>query len=133
MRLSILSDEFTVCKLPEGERMPQAQWCFSGITHEEQSLVCPTAMVPAHTLAREDGWRGFYVDEGTLDFNLIGILAEISGILARAKVGIFGSVYLQHRLYFCKAAGDCDSGAFGRGIFVFCAQIEEVRLNKPEK
>ena len=89
MRLSILSDEFTVCKLPEGERMPQAQWCFSGITHEEQSLVCPTAMVPAHTLAREDGWRGFYVDEGTLDFNLIGILAEISGILARAKVGIF--------------------------------------------
>ncbi len=51
--------------------------------------MCPTAMVPAHTLAREDGWRGFYVDEGTLDFNLIGILADISGILARAKVGIF--------------------------------------------
>lgn len=89
MRLSILSDEFTVCKLPEGERMPQAQWCFSGITQAERSLVCPTAMVSAHTLAREDGWRGFYVDEGMLDFNLIGILADISGILARAKVGIF--------------------------------------------
>ena len=89
MRLSILSDEFTVCKLPEGEQIPQEQWCFSGITHEERSLVCPTVVVPAHTLAREDGWRGFYVDEGALDFSLIGILADISGILAKAKVGIF--------------------------------------------
>ena len=89
MKLSILSDDFTVCKLPEGETMPQEQWCFSGITHNERSLVCPTEMVPAHTLAREDGWRGFYVDEGALDFNLIGILADISRILAKAKVGIF--------------------------------------------
>ena len=46
-------------------------------------------MVPEHTLAREDGWRGFYVDEGTLDFSLIGILADISRVLAQAKVGIF--------------------------------------------
>ena len=89
MRLSILSRDFTVCKLPEGERIPQEQWCFSGITANERSLVCPTEMVPARTLAREDGWRGFYVDEGTLDFSLIGILADISRILAQAKVGIF--------------------------------------------
>lgn len=89
MKLSILPERFTVCKLPEGERMPQEKWCFTGITHRERSLVCPTAIVPAHTLAREDGWRGFYVDEGTLDFSLIGILAEISRVLAQAKVGIF--------------------------------------------
>ena len=89
MKLSLIADDFTVCKLPEGERLPQEKWCFSGMTHNERSLVCPTAMVSVHTLAREDGWRGFYVDEGTLDFNLIGILADISRILARAKVGIF--------------------------------------------
>lgn len=89
MKLSLIADDFTVCKLPEGEMLPQEKWCFSGMTHNERSLVCPTAMVPVHTLAREDGWRGFYVDEGTLDFNLIGILADISRILARAKVGIF--------------------------------------------
>ncbi len=89
MKLSILPDGFTVCKLPEGERMPQETWCFTGVTQQERSLVCPTAMVPERTLAREDGWRGFYVDEGILDFSLIGILADISRVLAQAKVGIF--------------------------------------------
>lgn len=89
MKLSILRDDFSVCKLPEGERMPQETWYFTGVTQQERSLVCPTAMVPERTLAREDGWRGFYVDEGTLDFSLIGILADISRVLAQAKVGIF--------------------------------------------
>ncbi len=89
MKLSILPDAFSVCKLPEGERMPQEKWCFTGIAHRERSLVCPTRMVPANTLAREDGWRGFYVDEGILDFSLIGILADIFRVLAQAKVGIF--------------------------------------------
>lgn len=89
MKLSLIADDFTVCKLPEGERLPQEKWCFTGITPNERSLVCPTALVPKQTLTREDGWRGFYVDEGTLDFGLIGILADISGILAQAKVGIF--------------------------------------------
>ncbi len=89
MKLSILPEAFSVCKLPEGERMPQEKWCFTGITHRERSLVCLTRMVPANTLAREDGWRGFYVDEGILDFSLIGILADISRVLAQAKVGIF--------------------------------------------
>lgn len=89
MKLSILPNEFSVCRLPEGERMPQEKWCFTGITHQERSLVCPTGMVPANTLAREDDWRGFYVDEGILDFSFIGILADISRVLAQAKVGIF--------------------------------------------
>ena len=89
MKLSILPGAFTVCKLPEGEGMPQEKWCFTGITHEERSLVCPTEIIPAHTVAREDGWRGFYVDEGPMDFSLIGILADISRVLAQAKVGIF--------------------------------------------
>lgn len=89
MRLSLIADDFTVCKLPEGEEFPQEKWCFTGITPNERSLVCPTALVPKQTLTRENGWRGFYIDEGTLDFSLIGILADISRILAQAKVGIF--------------------------------------------
>lgn len=39
-------------------------------------------------MKQEDGWCGFRV-EGTLDFSLIGILAEISAILAGADIGIF--------------------------------------------
>ena len=36
--------------------------------------------------AREDGWKGFYI-EGVLDFSLIGILSNISGILAGEGIG----------------------------------------------
>ena len=89
MLLSVLPEEFTVCKLPDGERFPEGKWCFTGVTQEERSLVCPTRLVQARTTAREDGWRSFYVNEGALDFGLIGILADISHVLAEARVGIF--------------------------------------------
>ena len=35
-----------------------------------------------------DGWRTFRI-EGVLDFSLIGILSEISKVLAENKIGIF--------------------------------------------
>lgn len=89
MKLKVLSESFTVCKLRNaGEIDLTREFCFVGKTDEELSLVCPTEEVPKHTLAREDGWRGFRI-EGVLDFSLIGILAKISGILAEAKIGIF--------------------------------------------
>ena len=44
--------------------------------------------VPANTTEREDGWRAFRI-QGVLDFSLIGILADISRILAENKIGIF--------------------------------------------
>ena len=51
-------------------------------------MVCPTHQVPAHTLHREDGWRGLYID-GILDFSLIGILSKLSAVLAASQVGLF--------------------------------------------
>ena len=67
--------------LPEG-------LCFFARTDEEISLVCETAHVPENTTAREDGWRAMRV-VGELDFSLVGILARISDVLAREKIGIF--------------------------------------------
>ena len=61
---------------------------FIGKTDEELSLVCKTGSTPAETTERDDGWRGFRI-QGVLDFSLIGILSEISGVLARNKIGIF--------------------------------------------
>ena len=52
------------------------------------SLVCETEYVPVWTEAREDGWRAFHI-QGVLDFSMIGILSELSGILAKARIGIF--------------------------------------------
>ena len=65
-----------------------ASFFFIGKTDEELSLVCETADAPANALEREDGWRGFRI-EGTLDFSLIGILSNISGVLADNGIGIF--------------------------------------------
>ena len=89
MTIEIMDERFTVCKV---ESVPQEllddRFCFVGKTDKELSLVCRTDLVPAQTLAREDGWRGMRVT-GTLDFSLIGILAEISSILAENRIGIF--------------------------------------------
>ena len=39
-------------------------------------------------IGKTDGWRGFRI-QGVLDFSLIGILSELSGILAEHEIGIF--------------------------------------------
>lgn len=89
MRLIRLPYSLSVCKVEKlDESIIKAQFFFLGRTSDEISLVCCTEDVPADTLAREDGWRGFYID-GVLDFSLIGILSKVSGILADAKIGIF--------------------------------------------
>ena len=89
MKLQKLPWALTVCKLDSAERIDlNAGFYFIGRTEEEISLVCRTECVPAGTVAREDGWRGFRI-EGTLDFSLIGILSPITAILAENKIGIF--------------------------------------------
>ena len=89
MKLQKLPWALTVCKLDSAERIDlNAGFYFIGRTEEEISLVCRTECVPAGTVVREDGWRGFRI-EGTLDFSLIGILSPITAILAENKIGIF--------------------------------------------
>jgi hypothetical protein len=61
---------------------------FIGRTDEEISLVCRTEHVPAGVKDREDGWRCFRI-QGVLDFSLVGILADLSRILAENMIGIF--------------------------------------------
>ena len=89
MKLQKLPYDLTVCKvakLPDFDQ--EAEFFFVGKTDEELSVVCQAKDVPACTVARSDGWRGFRI-EGTLDFSLIGILSKLSTILAENKIGIF--------------------------------------------
>ena len=89
MIIQTIDEEFSVCKVADyGGIDLSAPFVFTGSTDEEKSLVCPVRLVPDNTLDREDGWRAFRI-EGTLDFSLIGILADLSRILAEGKVGIF--------------------------------------------
>ncbi|WP_034450654.1 ACT domain-containing protein [Butyrivibrio sp. AE2032] len=89
MTLERLPYQFTVCKLRSANDMDLSkEFCFTGRTDEEISLVCKTCDVPSETEVRDDGWKGFRIT-GILDFSLIGILSKIASILAENKIGIF--------------------------------------------
>ena len=89
MNLNILDIEFSICKVSDYSQLDiSGEFIFTGRTDEENSLVCPTACVPANTLQRDDGWKAFRI-QGILDLSLTGILSRISGILAEEKIGIF--------------------------------------------
>ena len=88
-KIKKLPYDLTVCKVADISAAGlNDEFFFVGKTDEEISLVCKTSAVPASTIAREDGWKGFRI-EGVLDFSLIGILSKISTILAENKIGIF--------------------------------------------
>lgn len=90
LKLKSLPLDLTICKLATLDQLDlSAGFFFVARTDEEISLVCETARVPENTLAREDGWRAFRVEEGPLDFSLVGILSRISAVLAENQIGIF--------------------------------------------
>ena len=89
IQLESLDYRFSVCKVTDYSGIDLTQpFCFTGTTDEENSLVCPEALVPDNTTDRDDGWKGFRII-GQLDFSLIGILAGISKVLASNGIGIF--------------------------------------------
>ena len=89
MKLKKLPYELTVCKLEDLSLVNLSDdFFFISKTDEEFSLVCRTENVPVNATSRDDGQRCFRID-GVLDFSLIGILSEISAILAENRIGIF--------------------------------------------
>ena len=84
-----LDTVFAVCKVADYSEIDIDQpFAFIGRTDEEKSLVCPLSIVPDNTIKRDDGWKAFRI-EGELDFSLVGILAEITRVLAAKQIGIF--------------------------------------------
>ena len=103
MNLQVLPQAFTVCQISDITTIDfTREFVFFSKTDEELSLVCETAFVPANTIAREDGWRGFRVC-GVLDFSLVGILAKISGLLAEQGISIFAVSTFNTDYLFTKA------------------------------
>ncbi|MBQ4639877.1 MAG: ACT domain-containing protein [Clostridia bacterium] len=89
MQIKQLNFPITVCQVEKAEMLDmRREFYFVGKTEEEISLVCKTEDVPQYTLRREDGWLGFFID-GTLDFSLVGILANIAGLLSQRGISIF--------------------------------------------
>lgn len=89
MEIKVIKINFSVCKIKDIEEVNfQDEYCFVGKTDQELSLVCNTKYVPKNPLECDNGWRAFRI-EGILDFSLIGILSEITTILAENKIGVF--------------------------------------------
>ena len=87
--LKKIPHRLSVCKVADVSDLDlSADFYFIGKTDEELSLVCMTEAAPDRTTDREDGWKGFFI-QGVLDFSLIGILSELSRILAENRIGIF--------------------------------------------
>ena len=91
MKLCLLPNNFSVCRLSPTESLPiwATEGSFFSITKtdDELSVVCNQRNVPDSVKA-EGGWRALQV-EGPLDFALTGILASIAKPLADAKVSLF--------------------------------------------
>jgi uncharacterized protein len=97
--LSILESRFGICKLKENSEInPEVHpevpsWVhesnFFSITRtpEELSVVCQENRIPADIKAEKD-WKCLKI-EGPLDFELTGILAGVSRVLADCEIAIF--------------------------------------------
>ncbi len=89
MEIKRLEYDFSVCKVADySEVNLESDYCFIGKTDEEKSLVCLTEEVPDNVAECDSGWKAFRI-QGVLDFSLIGILSQISTLLAENKIGIF--------------------------------------------
>lgn len=88
MKIKKIEYDFSVCKVADySEVNVEAEYCFTGKTDEENSLVCFTSDVPANALERDDGWRACCI-QGILDFSMVGILSEIVEILTENKISM---------------------------------------------
>ena len=103
MEFKKLNRDFTVCKVEDYSLVDlDAEYCFTGKTDAENSLVCVTSDVPPNATQREDGWKGLRI-QGTLDFALVGILAKIAAVLAERGVPIFAVSTYDTDYVFVKA------------------------------
>ena len=91
LSLSVLPGRYSVCRLDPATSVPPwaTQGDFFSVTGtvEELSVVCETAAVPPGIRATND-WRVLAV-QGPLDFDVVGVLAELSARLANAAISTF--------------------------------------------
>ena len=89
--LSVLFETFTIHKLSPDALIPEeilkSNYYSVSKTENELSLVC-SEVIEVQSLQSSKGWKYIKV-LGPLDFNLTGILAGISDILAQTNISIF--------------------------------------------
>ena len=91
MDLILHHDNLAICKLqplaPNPDWLPDEGFTSVTRTADELSIVCKEHYLPAQQES-EANWRALEI-EGPLDFSEVGILAELSRVLAAADISIF--------------------------------------------
>lgn len=91
--LTVFKDRLAICRLDRGQPVPswanaaEDQFFSATRTRDELSLIVPESRAPQEAKCERD-WRLLKV-RGPLDFNLVGVIAGLSGTLADAGVSIF--------------------------------------------
>ncbi len=91
MLFKILENKYGVCRLHNTASIPE--WIGTGEfisitrTEDELSMVCLEEGIPEE-IPCERGWRILKI-QGPLDFTMIGVLSEISMLLAKEEISIF--------------------------------------------
>lgn len=106
MNIQQLPMEFCVCRLSsmDGPGLPEGLF-FLAKTEDEISLVCEAGRVPENATAVQPGFSAFKLC-GVLDFDLIGIIAGIAGVLAKNRISIF-VVSTYNTDYFLVKSAEC--------------------------
>jgi uncharacterized protein len=89
--LELLTDLLTICRLTPNTPVPDLK-AIKGYyalvqTSDETTLICPQHYAPRGVPA-EIGWRALEV-RGPLEFDMIGVLSDLAGCLAEAKISIY--------------------------------------------
>ncbi|MCL2864737.1 MAG: ACT domain-containing protein [Lachnospiraceae bacterium] len=89
MELQKITCDFNICKVSHIDQIDFTQeFVFLSKTSDEISLVCETKHTPPNITKSEPGWKALKVS-GVLDFGMIGVIAKISNLLAKAEISIF--------------------------------------------
>jgi len=89
MELQKIDCDFTICKINHIQHVDfMREFVFLSKTPDEISLVCETKYTPSDVIVSESGWKALKVS-GVLDFGMIGVIANISKILAEIAISIF--------------------------------------------
>ena len=84
-----LEADFTICKILDlNELNFDSDFIFLSKTDDEISLVCESDKAPQNCIAADRGWKALKI-VGMLEFEMIGVIAGITCVLAEANISVF--------------------------------------------
>ena len=91
MKLKKLNRHISICKMESVDNVDLTRdFYFLGKTSRDITLVCNTSEAPENVLERSDGWSAFVIDE-EMDLTMVGVMSELSGVLAKNHIGMFAA------------------------------------------